>query len=419
MMHITTKHCNYSLDGFVLGGNWRNISMRNRWGFLLTLVALTFITASRSKADGVVKGHILVNVQTDGDIGAIDKDYDTTTADHIIATGLYSINTPAKYTDDEFVKHLKSDPHVTFAEPDTYMVTPEVDGDPFHFPVDRSMAPANYFAQRAFTQVKVGDTLFKNIGAGVVIAVLDTGATFNHPALANHYIQGYNALCPANPPQDIPDGKNNNDTGHGTMIAGIIARLAPGAKIMPVRVLNGDGVGTVLSVAEGIDYAVSHGANIINLSLGSIKPSQALSEAVEEANEAGVLIVCAAGNGGSSHPYYPAAYDGVLAVSSVDPLNRKSSFANYGSYISVVAPGNSIRSAYWNGGYATWSGTSFSVPFVCAEAALIMAKYPLMNSDQVSEWIQNTSLNVNKNNPAYSDKLGEGIIDIESAIADY
>jgi subtilisin family serine protease len=248
------------------------------------------------------------------------------------------------------------------------------------------------------------------------VAVLDTGAALNHPALIGHFLPGYNAIYPALPPNDVPDGAANNEVGHGTMVAGIIARLAPQAQIMPVRVLNGDGAGTILNVVKGIQYAIANGAQVINMSFSSSVNSSALNDALDSAEIAGVVLVASAGNENVHIPGTIAAGRGILAVGAVEADNTKSPYSNYGSFIDVVAPGSGIRSTFWDGGYASWSGTSFAAPFVTAEAVLMLSNQPWLTSDVVITVIRKTARSVDGYNPAYKGLLGRGIIDVEAAV---
>ena len=167
--------------------------------------------------------------------------------------------------------------------------------------------------------------------------------------------------------------------GHGTHVAGIVKLVAPQASIMPLRVLDREGYGTTFHVAEAIAYADANGADVINLSLGTPSWSMLLREKVDEAISHGVVVVAAAGNYNSLQPQYPASNvlpaaldkDGLLAVTSVSAAQKKSDFANYGTWVDIVAPGEEILSTYPVSKYAYWSGTSMATPFVSGEAALI------------------------------------------------
>ncbi|HXF60812.1 MAG TPA: S8 family serine peptidase, partial [Caldilineaceae bacterium] len=171
--------------------------------------------------------------------------------------------------------------------------------------------------------------------------------------------------------------------GHGTHVAGIVAVMAPRAKLLPVRVLDNGGRGNTFLLAYAIEWAVDQGADVINLSLGANSNSRILRDAIAAANEAGVVVVAAAGNSGAEQVQYPAAYPDVLGVTAVSfdasaGAFVKASFANYGAgWVDLAAPGEGIVSAAVSEqgpGYASWSGTSMSTAFVSGASALALQK---------------------------------------------
>jgi subtilisin family serine protease len=388
--------------------------------FWLAVVGVTLglglLPARTAQAEYEGSESVLVRIQPGVDILAVAADYGTTVANHAPGTALYSLNVPPGMSEETFEAALALDPRVVFSETEAAFANPEMGGTQIHFAFDRSKRPGKFFRQSAYRQINVGKANTVSTGAGVTVAVLDTGVALDHPVLQGRLAPGYNALRPRAAPSDVPDGRFNGSVGHGTMIAGLIARLAPDAKIMPVRVLNGDGVGTTLSVVAGIHYAVTHGAQVINLSACATQPSEALRDALDEAENADVVVVASAGNDGTNLPRYPAAFEKVLSVTAVEADSTKSAYANYGKSIRVVAPGTSIRSTFWTGEYANWSGTSFAAPFVTIEAALIRARNPRFEASAVTERIRKTAHSVDGANPAYKGQLGAGMIDIERAV---
>ena len=200
--------------------------------------------------------------------------------------------------------------------------------------------------------------------------------------------------------------------GHGTMVAGILAVMAPDAMIMPLRAFDDKGCGTTYNIAKAVKYAVSHGAQVINMSFGISGQTQTLKKTIGEAVNDGVTVVASAGNGNMAVPQYPAAYPGVLGVAATNLTDVKASFSNYGSTISVSAPGSNIISGYPGGYYAELSGTSFSAPMVAAEAALL-------RSLKTSGWKNSIAAgvdNINALNPAYIGQLGTGRINLLKAL---
>ena len=376
----------------------------------------TGTTPGTSQPDGGVPGRVLVKVQAGFNIRDIAATYGATVQDGVPNRGLYSLAPPSGGSESALAKKIAADPRAAYAEQDNFIDSPEVRGEPFHFAVDKGPNANGYINQNAYQQINLGKAFTYTSGKGVIVAVLDTGATFTHPALRGHYLQGFNAMQPNMLPNDIPDGAVNDAVGHGTMIAGLIARVAPDAMIMPVRVLNGDGIGTMLDVAKGVDYAITHGARVITMSFGAPPVSSVLNDVLDQAETAGIVLVASAGNDNLNQPQMPAVGRGTLAVASVESNNCKSSYSNFGSFVRVDAPGSGIRSTFWDGGYATWSGTSFAAPLVAAEAALMLALNPSMTSDVVVSTIRNTAKTVDGANPAYKGNLGKGLIDIESAV---
>jgi Subtilisin-like serine proteases len=171
-----------------------------------------------------------------------------------------------------------------------------------------------------------------------------------------------------------------------------------------------------MNVAKGLHYGVKAGARVVTMSFGSLRLTEAMEDVIDEARNAQVVMVAAAGNDGTNQMQYPALRSGVMAVTSVEANDIKSTYSSYGSAIQVVSPGTGIRSTYINGGYATWSGTSFSVPFVAAEAALIVSRYPTLDASKVSDSIRSTAHTVDNVNPLYSGQLGKGLIDVEAGV---
>ncbi len=207
--------------------------------------------------------------------------------------------------------------------------------------------------------------------ASVTVAVIDSGIC-EHPELNGRVLVGYDFVEDDTNPQD--------EFGHGCGVAGILAAnsndgigmagAAAHIQIMPLRVLDRSGIGTYAQVAAAIVYAVDNGAEIINISLGGTNASTTLQNAVDYATDHDVLLIAAAGNAGAQSVLYPAAYDNVVAVGSIDQNLERSSFSNYGSDINLWAPGRDILATNISGSYSLMSGTSFAAPHVAAVAAL-------------------------------------------------
>ncbi|MBI4061566.1 MAG: S8 family serine peptidase [Elusimicrobia bacterium] len=213
-------------------------------------------------------------------------------------------------------------------------------------------------------------------GAGVSVAVIDTGISRTHPDLAGLVLGGFNALDPKKP--DAWD----DDQGHGSHVAGTISArrdgrgvvgAAPMARLYAVKVLDAEGNGSFSSVIAGIEWAASRGLKIANMSLGADEGSEALGRAVAAAAKAGLTIVAAAGNTGGAVSF-PAAYPETIAVAASDAGDGAADFSSRGPEVDFIAPGVNVRSVDKDGGWVEHSGTSMAAPHVAGLAALALAR---------------------------------------------
>ena len=250
----------------------------------------------------------------------------------------------------------------------------------------------------------------------IKIAVVDTGVDLDHPDLVRRLTTGYNAIDSSNNPDD--------DNGHGSHVAGIIASDTNNGvgmagitwynPIIPVKVMGADGTGGSFYVAKGIRWAVDHGANVINLSLGNYQTCDVLEDSIDYALEKDVVVISAAGNDNTDQPSYPAAYGGVLGVAAVDWDGNRADFSNYGDYIDVAAPGVDIPSTYAKGKYAALSGTSMAAPHVTALAGLIRSINPKLKNSEVVDIITRSAQAMKQ--PVPNPYLGNGIINNRAAL---
>lgn len=240
--------------------------------------------------------------------------------------------------------------------------------------------------QWPLNQLGAEDAWQASTGAGVVVAVLDTGVDAGHPDLAGRVLPGYDAV-------KRRAGGTVDPNGHGTHVAGSIAGagaisgMAPDARILPVRVMNARGNGNTGDIVAGIVWAVNRGAQVINLSLGSRTADKAEEAAVRWARSRGVIVVAAVGNDGGTKALYPAAYgdhkrnsgtsrDPVIGVAATHRTGERASFSQRGYAVDVAAPGVRVLSTVprAKGSYAWESGTSMSAPFVAGTAALLVSR---------------------------------------------
>ena len=246
--------------------------------------------------------------------------------------------------------------------------------------------------QWAFSAVTFESSWALSTGAGVKVAVVDTGVRGSHEDLWGSVIPGLDLASDAAQYDPARNGAVD-PSGHGTHVAGIIAAhannglgiagAAPGVKIMPIRVLDASGSGSSSDVAEGIIWAADHGARVINLSLGG-GASSGMRIAIQYARTKQAVTFAAAGNSFQSgnQPSYPAAYPEAVAVGAIDSSLRHAVFSNTGVYVDLVAPGDSIWSTYGTGRsqYALMSGTSMATPYAAATAALVLGEKPSLSA---------------------------------------
>lgn len=271
--------------------------------------------------------------------------------------------------------------------------------------------------QEGLRYLQLGRAHSLTTGAGVKVAVIDTGADLTHSYLAGHLAGGYDFVGDDPDPTDHGDGIDNDGDGevdeafgHGTHTAGLVALVAPGAQILTYRVLDADGTGDPYRVAEAINDAVAAGAKVINLSFGvdGKLDSKVLKSAIKNAMRNEVVIVAAAGNVGTDRQYSPASEKEVLGVGATDAGNGQlADFSNYGKWTLVAAPGVDIVSTVPGGGFGAWSGTSMSTSIVSGEVALIRSFDPSCKRKKAIEVVGRASTKLSGRN-----KVERGMIDI-------
>lgn len=316
----------------------------------------------------------------------------------------------------EVAERLRSDPRVASVVPDAIATIAE-------WPVDEAPDDTFYASNQAdMPLIGMPGAWSQSTGsADVVVAVLDTGYEGSHPDLAAiPTVSPYNARTGS---QNVTDGY-----GHGTHVAGTIAAqtnnsigvagIAPGVTIMPVKVMDSNGQGYWSDFLEGVDWARTHGASVVNLSLGGpLTASQvaAFQPTFDAAYGAGTLVIAAAGNNDNSNPFYPASFAHVISVAATNNNDQKASFSNFGPAVDLSAPGVSIASTYTNATYRTMSGTSMATPHVVGLAALIRSVHPTYTLAEVETAMEVTAKDLGA--AGRDDIFGYGRIRAAEAVA--
>jgi subtilisin family serine protease len=392
-------------------------SIRQRW---LIALALCLICASPTafahpervpQADDSVPNDVLVKLNPAVDVRALAASYHleapSNASGRLGQQPIYRLQINDGTPPADKADLLKRDRRVVYAEPNYIGELPEA-RQRSSWVVGNSVG--DYAEQWAPTALRLPEAHAITGGAGVTVAILDTGADLTHPALAGRLVPGYDFVDDDADPSEVMDPYDAGAYGHGTHVAGLVALAAPEAKIMPLRTLDSDGIGTIWMQAQALRYAIDHGADVINLSYSFGNHSELLDDILAQTTctvaidincrsrmRPGALVTAAAGNSGVNVREYPAAdlVPGVLAVAASTEASTLAPFSTYGSWVPVAAPGDRIVSSFPGGRYAAWSGTSMATPLAAGVAALARAAYPALRPVEVQSRITTTAATLN------------------------
>jgi subtilisin family serine protease len=353
----------------------------------------------------IIQGKILIQLhsnQNANEMIALLGTLGYSAIDAGMASGALLVDVPAGH-EQETADILKATSGAAYAEP-VYMASALglVPNDTY-YSLQTNLAAIN----------AAGGWQYFTGSSGVIVAIIDTGLDLTSADFSGRLVEGYDFVNYDSTPMD--------DNGHGSHVAGImaatgnndygIAGLDWSAKIMPIKVLDSTGHGSDLNVYRGIMYAVDHGANVINLSLGFDGYSYLVESAVNYAYQHGVTIVASSGNSNLSVTF-PANLPHVIAVGSVDDSENKAVYSNYGDDLDLVAPGNSVFSLT-NTGYSYKTGTSMAAPQVSGLASLLRGITSL-SPDQTESLMKSTSKDLGST--GWDIYFGNGLIQVRDAI---
>ena len=254
------------------------------------------------------------------------------------------------------------------------------------------------------------------LGRDVRVGILDSGVN-PHPDFEGRLLAGHNYM------PDVPDPDDTADTyGHGTRVAGLVAAAgetgyvgtAPGAVLVPLKITDGKSVkisALCRAIYGGVD---DYGCRVLNLSLGVLTDYESLKEAVEYAESRGVVIVSAAGNGGTTALYYPAAYETVIGVGAVDRSGALYTRSNRNESVWITAPGVDVRTTAASGGYTAATGTSFAVPQISGAAAVLLDAEPALSPAELRALLAGTA--ADRGAAGYDTAFGYGVLDLGAAL---
>ena len=330
-------------------------------------------------------GQLVVGLEEDAtkaEVKTAVEDAGATVDQSIGAIGTKVLQVPTAEV-DEAIDSLEDSPAIEYVEREVVLeATDTVPNDTLW---QDQWGPRRVRAQRAWDATRGSSS--------VVVAVIDTGVAYGHPDLQGLFVPGYDFVNNDADPRD--------DHGHGTAVAGVIAARTQNhegqagmcwkCSVMPVKVLDGNGSGPTSTIAAGIVWAVTHGARVINLSLGGAGTTQALQDAVVFAASKGVVVVAAAGNSGSSTKFYPAAYADALSVAATTSNDNLYDWSNRGAgWVQVAAPGCNVAPLR-RGGYGDFCGTSSATPIVSGIAALALSLDPGLGKDSLEQALRRTA----------------------------
>lgn len=384
------------------------------------LATLPLAPALAGSASGAMPGELTLVLRSADSLQPLQVRYALSLVSRFGARPIYRLKVPAGADLNALVQALTNEPAVLVAEPNLLRASPES----IKNNVWTIGSAQGYAAQWAGDAIHLGRAQAMASGDGVSVAVLDTGFDLGHPALAGRLRPGWDFVDGDADPSEAA-ATTGAGYGHGTHVAGLVAWVAPGAKILPLRVLDADGQGNAWVLAEALLRAVdpdgnpatADGAQVINLSLAGLQDSKLmrtvdklvncalplpgdpvdplvdLSDAGYDGDrqrcgvQGGAVVAAGAGNDGSptlrTWPAAESAY-GLIAVAASSPQGRLAGFSNSGNWIRLAAPGDAVTSAVPGGGYATWGGTSMATPLVAGAAALVRERFPQLAAKDVA-----------------------------------
>ena len=372
---------------------------------MVAVAGLSTSTTSHAQAPDWAQGRLLVMPRA----GLSDTEVDKIARTHggnarrIGKSELRIIDLPKNASETAVLAKLARHPHLKFAELDRRIAADLVVNDPYlgsewHLPM-----------------INAASAWDATQGAGITIAILDSGVLPTHPDLAPKLVAGWNFY------------DNNSNTadvyGHGTAVAGAAAAItnngagvsgvAGAAKIMPIRVSDSSGYAYYSAIAQGVTFAADNGARVANASFSGVYTSAAIQSAAQYLKSKGGVLVVSAGNSGANDGS-PASTT-MIPVSATDSTDARASWSSYGQYVAVAAPGVGIWTTGSDGGYRAASGTSFSAPITAGVVALMLAAKPTLSASQVESLLYSTSVDLGT--AGRDIYFGHGRINASAAVA--
>ncbi len=315
---------------------------------------------------------------------------------------------------DAIEQRMGTDPRVVWYDLDEDVSSPELDPESKGTVIPAVADHGALYKQNAdlLKQIHWIGPIRGTMTLGQVrVAVLDTGMSPFAKGIWNRTIASANFIEPGRPAYDLPAGLTtdphaNDGLGHGSMVTGLIDLVAPNAAFVIVRVADTAGNATAWTIIKGLAFAVNNHAQLCNISLGAFVESRCLDRVTQWATERGMLIVAPSGNLGIAQAMEPASLGSVLCVTGVLPDDEKAPFSDWDEAAVAAAPATGVKSIYWNGKIAIWSGTSFAAPLVTGGLALALGNGMALDTAGARILLLNSGDSIDKLNPLYHEQMG-------------
>ena len=359
--------------------------------------------AKAMRANSFAPGRILVEARA----GLPGAEFDKILAPYggmrrkVGQSNLNVVEVPSNGSEQAVIEQLMRNPNIKYAEVDRLVAPSFVPNDPY------------FGIESHLSVIGAGAAWDMSRGAGVTIAILDSGVDSTHPDLAGQLLPGYNFYD--------NNGNTADVNGHGTAVAGTaaaainngqgVAGIAGQAKILPVRISGADGWAYVSTIAQGLTWAADHGARVANCSYEGLADSAAIQSAAAYMKAKGGLVVVSAGNSGTNQPIAPTTT--MIPVSATDNNDNFASWSSSGNYVAMSAPG-SVWTTSRGGNYQQWNGTSFSSPLVAGVVALMMSANPALDAPALENLLFKTSVDLG--NPGRDSYFGWGRVNAAAAV---
>jgi hypothetical protein len=320
---------------------------------------------------------------------------------------------PGGVEGDAIQAEFQADPDVVWAEDNDNVSTPEGQGATHGSSIPAVGGRSKLYEANltVLKQINWSSSLANSKGRTVRIAILDTGLSTAQNYLWAKVDANANFIEPGLVADDGTQSlrlrsRGMGVVGHGTMVAGIVDMIAPQTRLVIARVADSYGDATAWTLIEGLAFAVTSGAEVANISLGSPNRIVALTDVMDWCEENNLLVVAAIGNAGLRQAFYPAQISKAICVAGLNPDNTKAAFSNYDGSVRSSAPATGIVSQWWNGQMGVWSGTSFSSPMVAASIADCLRRNAFGQLSLVRNAVKTSGRNIDPLNPDYRGELG-------------